>query len=234
MDSRNFMNSIPPVTRHLLTVNVVVWLITSALYHFQGFDASRYLGLHYVEAPDFNPAQLVTYMFMHDMNGMLHILCNMMTLYIFGKILEQVMGPKRFLIYYMVCGIGAGIVQEAAMAYDLHPIVANYQGVNLGGTIIPTMEFLNMNVAVGASGAVFGILLAFVMFFPNAPLYLFFIPIPIKAKYMVFGYGLVELLFGVSGTFNSVAHFAHLGGLLFGWLLILYWRKKGIINRGGY
>lgn len=234
MDSRNFMNSIPPVTRHLLTVNVVVWLITSALYHFQGFDTTRFLGLHYVEASDFNPVQLVTYMFLHDMNGVTHILFNMLSLYIFGKILEQVMGSKRFLIYYMVCGVGAALVQEAAMAYDLHPIVENYDGVNFNGTIIPTIEFLNMNVAVGASGAVFGILLAFGMFFPNAPLYLFFIPIPIKAKYMVFGYGLIELVFGISGTMGGVAHFAHLGGLLFGWLLILYWRKKGIINRGGY
>lgn len=235
MSTRNFINSIPPVTRHLLIINIVVWLATSAMYHLQGFDVTRWLGLHYVEAPAFNPVQLVTYMFLHDTNSFAHIFFNMFSLYIFGKILEQVMGSKRFLTYYMVCGVGAALIQEAAMAYSLHPIVANYEGVDLGhGMIVPTMQFLDMNVAVGASGAVFGILLAFGMFFPNAPLYLFFIPVPIKSKYMVIGYGLIELLFGVSGTISGVAHFAHLGGLLFGLLLILYWKKKGIINRSGF
>ena len=169
MSTRNFINSIPPVTRHLLIINIVVWLATSAMYHLQGFDVTRWLGLHYVEAPAFNPVQLVTYMFLHDTNSFAHIFFNMFSLYIFGKILEQVMGSKRFLTYYMVCGVGAALIQEAA--------------IDLGhGVIVPTMQFLDMNVAVGASGAVFGILLAFGMFFPNAPLYLFFIPVPIKSK----------------------------------------------------
>ena len=132
MSTRNFINSIPPVTRHLLIINIVVWLVTSAMYHLQGFDVTRWLGLHYVEAPAFNPVQLVTYMFLHDTNSFAHIFFNMFSLYIFGKILEQVMGSKRFLTYYMVCGVGAALIQEAAMAYSLHPIVANYEGVDLG------------------------------------------------------------------------------------------------------
>lgn len=222
----------PPATRHLLCVNVVVWLISSVLYHFQGFNVADYLGLHYFEASRFNPVQLVSYMFLHDMNGFGHVFFNMFSLYMFGRILEQVMGSKRFLTYYMVCGIGAALVQEAVWAFDLHPIVGNYTGVQFSDGVV--IQYLNRFLTVGASGAVFGILLAFGMFFPNANMYIFFIPIPIKAKYMVIGYGLIELLFGVSGAVSGVAHFAHLGGLLFGLLLILYWRKKGIINRGGY
>ncbi len=232
----NFLKAMPPATRHLLIINVLIWVVTSVFDNFFGFDASLYLGLHYFSAPHFNPAQFVTYMFMHDTSGIAHVFFNMFSLYMFGRILEQVMGTKRFLTYYFVCGIGAALVQEAVLAYNLQPIVDNYNGVTFpNGITIPTMEYLDMNVVVGASGAVFGILLAFGMFFPNAPLYLFFVPVPIKAKYMVIGYGLLELLFGVSGIQGGVAHFAHLGGLLFGLLLILYWKKKGIITRNdGY
>ncbi len=230
----NFLKAMPPATRHLLIVNVLIWVVTAVFDNFFGFDASKYLGLHYFSAPHFNPAQFVTYMFMHDTSGIAHIFFNMFSLYMFGRILEQVMGSKRFLVYYFVCGIGAALVQEAVLAYNLQPIVDNYNGVAFpNGITIPTMEYLDMNVVVGASGAVFGILLAFGMFFPNAPLYLFFVPVPIKAKYMVIGYGLLELLFGVSGIQGGVAHFAHLGGLFFGFLLILYWKKKGIITRNG-
>lgn len=226
-----FFNQLPPVTRHLLLVNIVVWVVTAVLYQFQHFDAAKYLGLHYFEASDFNLAQLVTYMFLHDMDGVGHIFFNMFSLYMFGRILEQIMGSKRFLIYYFVCGIGAGLVQEAAMYHDLHHIIADgYQNVNMWGTIMPLQQYLNMNIAVGASGAVFGLLLAFGMLLPNVPLYLFFIPVPIKAKWMVIGYGLIELLFGLSGMMSGVAHFAHLGGLLFGFVLILIWKKNGTIN----
>ena len=218
------MGSRPPVTLNSIIVNFIVWLAALTLPKIAGINLNYWLGLHCFAADDFNVVQLITYMFLHDTSGIEHIFFNMFSLYIFGKILEQVMGSKRFLTYYMVCGVGAALIQEAAMANSLHPIVANYEGVDLGhGMIVPTMQFLDMNVAVGASGAVFGILLAFGMFFPNAPLYLFFIPVPIKSKYMVIGYGLIELLFGVSGTMSGVAHFAHLGGLLFGLLLILYW-----------
>jgi hypothetical protein len=139
-----------------------------------------------------------------------HLFFNMFALFMFGATLENYWGQKRYLTYYLVTGIGAGLIQI---------LVLLLQGVT---SPIPT---------IGASGAVFGLLLAFGMLFPNTPLYLMFIPIPIKAKYMVLGYGLIELFFGVAGfRMDNVAHFAHLGGMLFGIVLILYWRKKDMNN----
>lgn len=234
MSKNGFLGSIPPAVRHLLIVNVVIWIAT-IVFEWQGFDLVRYLGLHYAGASDFNLAQFVTYMFMHDTRSIAHIFFNMFSLYMFGRILEQVMGTKRFLVYYLLTGIGAALVQEAAMWFELRDVLASPAPfVSFPNGMIATVpEYLNMFVAVGASGAVFGILLAFGMLFPNAPLYLFFIPVPIKAKWMVIGYGALELVFGVSGTMGGVAHFAHLGGLLFGLLIILLWKKQGKLG-GGY
>lgn len=247
MANNSFLNSIPPVTKHLLTVNVLIWVVSSLLLHTQGFDLDKYLGLHWVKSPDFNPAQLVTYMFMHDNRGIAHIFFNMFSLYMFGRLLEQVLGGKRYLFYYISTGIGAAIIQLGVIYLQINHVekmlspemvfMVYSQGADLlsQGLIFtnPDMAELNALVntsVVGASGAVFGILLAFGMIFPNIPLYLFFIPVPIKAKYMVIGYGLLELFFGVSGTMSGVAHFAHLGGMIFGILIILYWKKKGIIS----
>lgn len=235
MAKNRFLSNIPPVTRHLLILNVAIWIISS-VFNMQGVDISKYLGLHYFGAPDFNLAQPVTYMFMHDyFPGIGHIFFNMFSLYMFGCVLERALGMKRFLFYYLATGIGAALVQEAVLYYELYPVISSgYQMVNLNGEMLLTLpEYLNLPVTVGASGAVFGVLLAFGMLFPNVPLYLFFVPVPIKAKYMVVGYGLLELAFGISGTMSGVAHFAHLGGLLFGLLIILVWKKKGVIG-GGY
>ena len=230
---RNFFTDIPPVTRHLLLINVVLWLATIAFNQFTDLHLIDYLGLHYLEANSFNPAQFVTYMFLHDDGGVMHILCNMYALYMFGSLMERTMGIKRYLIYYMVCGIGAGLVQEAVMYFELHDIVAGgYQGIRFdNGMVMPVQDFLNMNVVVGASGAIFGIMLAFGIFYANTPLYLFFIPVPIKAKYAIIGYGVIELMFGVTGTMSGVAHFAHLGGMVFGIILILIWMANGTIRR---
>ena len=143
----------------------------------------------------------------------------------FGRILEVAWGPKRFLTFYIVTGIGAALVQELTWFYRIHSL-AVLNGISISQQIAmdPGISIL---VTIGASGAVFGILLAFGMLFPNAPLYFMFIPIPIKAKYFVIGYGLIEFFMGVSNCSNdNVAHFAHLGGMLFGFFLILYWRKK--------
>lgn len=232
MEKRNFLSSIPPVTRHLLCVNIIVWLISSALYRFGGFDVVNYLGLHYCEASRFNLVQFVTYMFLHDTSGFFHIFFNMLTLYCFGPILEYLLGRKRFLTYYLVCGIGAALIQQAVWAWGdgLHDIFVRY--IDTDFPYARAVEHLNQYVTVGASGAIFGLLLAFAMLLPNAKIILFVFPIP--AKYAVPLLGLLELVFGVSGTLSSVAHFAHLGGVLFGLILILYWRQKGIINRGGY
>lgn len=247
MTNNSFLNRIPPVTRHLILVNVLVWIVSMFLVHTQGFDLSKYLGLHYFTSSDFNAMQLITYMFMHDTRGITHIFFNMFSLYMFGRLLEQVLGSRRFLFYYISTGIGAALLQEGVIAltwFDTlaHSLNVPYDAavaflsdpISVGSTFehrdMLVNEFLNSMITVGASGAVFGILLAFGMIFPNLPLYLFFIPVPIKAKYMVIGYGLIELYFGISGTMSGVAHFAHLGGMLFGLLILLYWRKKGVIG----
>ena len=186
---------------------------------------------------DFKAYQIVSYMFMHDTHSFAHVFFNMFAVYMFGRVLENVWGPKRFLIFYFVTGIGAGLVQEVVWFFNLRDVIfASQDMINLNGAqIISKSEFLNYFVTIGASGAVFGILLAFGMMFPNAELFLMFIPIPIKAKYFVIGYGLIELFLGIrssSGGGDNIAHFAHLGGMLFGLILILYWRKKGGGNHG--
>lgn len=196
-----------------------------------GVDLVDWLGLHFPLASDFYLFQLVTYMFMHA--NFSHIFFNMFAVYMFGRVLESVWGQKRFLIYYIVTGIGAGLIQELTWMIDLRDVLsAPQEMVNIGGgQILTKPEFYNLFVTIGASGAVFGILLAFGMLFPNVPLYIMFVPIPIKAKYFVILYGLIELTMGVASfRGDSVAHFAHLGGMLFGYLLIRYWRKKGIRN----
>ena len=226
----SFFASIPPVTKNLIIINFLIWLATFVLGNRFDFDLTKYLGLHYITAPDFNAAQFITYMFMHDPTSISHVFFNMFSVFIFGRTLEMVWGSKRFLFYYFTTGIGAGIIQE--LVWWLSVAGQTYVAAEtIHGTMVnvPVEMYTAMFNTVGASGAVFGILLAFGMLFPNAELFLMFIPIPIKAKYFVAFYGIVELFFGVAGAAgDNVAHFAHLGGMLFGLILILYWRKKGI------
>jgi len=227
-----------------------MWFATIVLPKV-GLNIVPFLGLHYIGSDQFMPSQLITYMFMHDPSSITHVLFNMFGVYMFGRVLEQVWGPKRFLIYYFVTGIGAGLIQEITWYIELIPfleVINNYTGDNSvlamfhldvqqgvfysAKALVEAKEIVyNQMLTIGASGSVFGILLGFGMLFPNAPLYLMFIPVPIKAKYMVIGYGLIELFSGVSRfTGDNVAHFAHLGGMLFGFFLIRYWKKKGIGN----
>lgn len=225
-----FLDQIPVVTKNLIIINFLFWVASLALPRV-GIDLTALLGLHFPLAPDFNIIQLVSYMFMHS--GFSHIFFNMFAVYMFGRVLENVWGPKRFLIFYMVTGIGAGIIQELTWLYDFRDVIsAPQEMINIGGgRILTKPEFYDLFVTVGASGAVFGILLAFGMLFPNVPLYLMFIPIPIKAKYFVIFYGLAELTMGVANfSGDSVAHFAHLGGMLFGYVLIKYWKNKDFKN----
>ena len=156
----------------------------------------------------------------------------MFAVWMFGRTLEMVMGPKRFLTYYMVCGIGAGLVQEVVQYAEYALTLSNYEGVNTGLAIIPMAEYLNMMTTVGASGSVFGILLAFGMLFPNSEMFVFPLPFPIKAKFFVIGYAVIELLSGLGASGDGIAHFAHLGGMIFGFFLIMYWRKKN--NNGQF
>ena len=220
------MNNLPTVTKNLLIINLLCFLGTIVARRY-GIDVENMLGLHFFLASDFNLAQFFTYMFMHA--NFSHIFFNMFAVWMFGRVLEQVWGPKRFLTYYLVCGIGAGVIQELVQFIEYTMLWSNYESVNTGLDIIPMSVFLNELTTVGASGAVYGILLAFGMLFPNSQMFVFPIPVPIKAKYFVIGYAALELVLGITGG-DGVAHFAHLGGMLFGLIFIIYWRKK---NGGG-
>ena len=221
------MNNLPPVTKNLLIINILCFFGYQVAKKY-GIDLNDMLGLHFFLASDFNLAQLVTYMFMHA--NFQHIFFNMFAVWMFGRTLEHVLGSKRFLTYYMVCGIGAGLVQELVQYVQYAMELSHYENVNTGLAIIPMAEFLNMMTTVGASGAVYGILLAFGMLFPESKMFVFPIPFPIKAKFFVIGYAVIELFSGFGSSGDGVAHFAHLGGMIFGFLLIIYWRKKNRTN----
>lgn len=256
----SFLNSIPPVVKNLIFINVILWLatiVTPGLFNGMGVkvDLTDILGLHYWASSKFNPAQFITYMFMHG--GFEHIFFNMFALYMFGGVLEQLWGTKRFLIYYLITGVGAGIIQQLFWTIEYHSVIEalndaisansgevllNHQAVlsqyfrleNITSFNAPALiemkhMFLNMPITVGASGAVFGLLLAFGWLFPEAKLMLLFFPVPIKARIFVLIYGVAELFLGVAQfSGDSVAHFAHLGGMLFGAILILIWKKKNL------
>ena len=214
---------LPPVVKNLLIINVLLYLATFTMNRFH-IDLTDYLGVHFFLASDFKPYQLITYMFMHG--NFEHLFFNMFALWMFGNTLENIWGSKRFLLFYMVCGIGAGLCQEVVQYIQYATTLAQYDSVNLGGgQVISMASYLNLMNTVGASGAIYGLLLAFGMMFPNSMIYLYFF-VPIKAKWFVIGYAVIELVSGFIGGGN-VAHFAHLGGMLFGLILILVWKKKG-------
>lgn len=243
----SIFSGIPPVTKNLIIINFLVWLAMLTIPDKLGVDLIKYGALHYVTASDFNPVQLITYMFMHSTDGIAHVFFNMFSVFMFGVTLERVLGSKRYLFYYISCGIGAALIQELVWAFTfddmlfsglarVNPVPREQIEILLSSPEYASQfaslsaDFANQLITIGASGAVFGILLAFGMIFPNRPLYLMFIPIPIKAKWMVIGYGALELLFGVTQTMDSVAHFAHLGGMIFGFIMIWYWKRKGLFN----
>lgn len=211
----NIGGALPTVTKNLLIINGIIWLAQFVLYNRTNIDLTQQFGLHFPASDHFRIYQLVTYMFLHNPFSISHVFFNMFAVFMFGRTLEQVWGPKRFLTYYMVTGIGAGLVQILIMY------------IRISAEVPPEMFSMVNSITVGASGAVFGILLAFGMLFPNAQLFIIPFPFPIKAKWFVIGYGLLELVFGVANrTGDNVAHFAHLGGMLFGIFMILYWRKR--------
>ena len=218
------MRSIPTVTKNLLIINVLMFIATW-VFEMKGVDLSDYLGLHFFMASDFKVYQLITYMFMHG--GFQHIFFNMFALWMFGVVVENTWGPKKFLFYYIACGIGAGLVQELVQ-YSHYIIegLAAYDSVRTPDGVLPMGDYLNLWNTVGASGAVYGILLAFGMLYPEQRIFIFPLPVPIKAKWFVLIYVAIELLSALGTTGDGVAHFAHLGGMLFGFLLILYWRFK--------
>jgi len=206
-----------------------------------GIDLDQILGLHFFKSPEFKPYQIITHMFMHG--GLMHIFFNMFALWMFGRILETVWGPKRFFIFYFVSGLGAVFLHElvnyihfvslrnSLSAENFNYVIQHGREIYMQGKgfTFSKMQALNeiMNVpTIGASGAVFGVLLAFGMLFPNTQLMLLFPPIPIKAKWFVIFYGALELWLGLTQPGSNIAHFAHLGGMLFGFILIKIWNKK--------
>jgi membrane associated rhomboid family serine protease len=239
-NTRSGFNAIPPVVKNLIIINIIMLLATYIL-SMRGIDLTSILGLRYFQSPEFRPYQLVTHMFMHG--GFTHLLFNMFALWMFGRVLEGVWGPKRFFIYYFVTGLGAALLHTFVNFLEFQSVASKMtpeavQMVMTQGTEIfnqgknfsdPTAGKLNLllNIpTVGASGAVFGILLGFGMLFPNTQLMLLFPPIPIKAKYFVMGYGAIELYLGLTQSGSNIAHFAHLGGMLFGFFMIKYWNKN--------
>ena len=235
---KDFLNSIPPVVKNILGINIILWLLTLVAPGFflrfgMDINIEDFLGMHYWASEKFNPAQLVTYMFMHDPSSFMHIFFNMFAVYMFGAALENVWGPRKFLFYYLVTGVGAGIVQQLFWTVEFQPFITAMNDSILanpghsGEIILHKISQLNLPVTIGASGSVFGLLLAFGWLFPEARLIMIFFPIPIKARIFVLIYGVIELFQGVANfSGDNVAHFAHLGGMLFGVILLLIWKKK--------
>lgn len=223
-------NIMPPVTKNLLIINLLFFFAT-IVGELRGIDLADYLGLHFFLASDFRLWQLVTYMFMHG--GFWHIFLNMFALWMFGSVVEAYWGQRKFLLYYLVCGIGAGLVQEGVQYLTyVHQGLAEFERVRVGYASIPMEQYLNYWNTVGASGAVYGILLAYGLTFPNNRVFIFPFPFPVKALYLIIIYACIELVGGLSNNAaDNVAHFAHLGGMLFGLALIRLWRHN---NGTGY
>lgn len=237
------MQPLPEVTKNLLIINILMFI---AQITFE--QVTVYLSLYTPGfASNFQPFQYVTYMFLHSPNDITHLLFNMLALFMFGRDIEYALGAKKFLIFYLATGIGAGLLHSGVQYFELMQLVQNYnaeiiENFKIYNQRIPTADELQLlltkaNEAVamhanrmptlGASGSVFGLLAAFAMLYPNRVIMLLFPPIPLKAKYFVLIYGVLELSMGVTGTGAGVAHFAHVGGALVGFLIMLYWRKRG-------
>lgn len=213
--------STPPVVQNIIILNVLFFMAEMILPARMGDWMFTRLGLYFWESGNFHLHQLVTHMFMHA--NLTHLFMNMFALWMFGRTLEYELGSKRFLIYYMVTGVGAALIQLGVtwLQVDSMTSAAFVDQAKLQSLIYAPM--------IGASGAVFGVLLAFGMMHPNAMLMLLIPPIPIKAKYLVIGYGVLELFLGTTGMQSGVAHFAHLGGMLWGFFLLRYWKNRGDI-----
>lgn len=204
------MRNIPTLTKNLLIINVLAYAAGLAVQRY--VDLNDIMGLHFMLAPDFHVWQLVTYMFMHG--GFLHLFFNMFALWMFGCIVENTMGTRRYALYYLACGIGAGLFQEAAQLVQFYT------------TAESSIEGFGTWTTVGASGAVYGILLAFGMSYPDERIFIFPLPLPIKAKWLVIGYAAIEVYMAIKASDDGVAHLAHLGGMAVGYMLMRYWRSS--------
>ena len=214
-----FLSSLPPVTRNLIIINVIVfvgYLLNKGLF-LENF------ALFYPTSPYFHWWQVITHMFMHG--GFFHIFFNMYTLFIFGSVVERIIGSKKFLLFYFICGLGAVALHLGVQYLQMQSYM---EGASLGNLVaLQHIQEIKMTPTVGASGAIYGVLMGFAMLFPESRITLIFPPITLSAKWMVVAFVAIELLTGITGTASGIAHFAHLGGMLIGWLMILSWRKRG-------
>ena len=233
------LSNTPPVVKNLIIINVVMWLANILFLQFFQTNLNFLLGLFYIGSPLFKPWQIITHMFMHSNARIFHLFFNMWALWMFGKVLENIWGGKKFLVYYLITGLGAALIHTLVNYINLAPEIMSLK--NAYSVDLINLTLLNEILqpgnpyyalgreltvpTVGASGAVYGLLLAFGMLFPNTPLMIIPIPVPIKAKWLIIGAGVVSLVLGISGKGGNVAHFAHLGGMIFGFILIKYWNK---------
>lgn len=220
------MFKIPTITKNLLIINILAFLTMLVLNQVSGIDLNNIFGLHFFMASNFHVYQLVTYIFMHG--GWEHIILNMFMLWMFGAVVEQAWGPKKFLFYYIFCGVGAGIMQEIAQFFWVYFMLNGQQSLSIGDAISVMSQLssqLDGLTTVGASGAIYALLLAFGMMFPDQKMFIIPIPVPIKAKWMIIGSIAVELFSAMAMPGSNVAHLAHLGGMIFGFFLIRYWRN---------
>ena len=220
--SPNKFNLLPPVCKNLLIINILMFLATYVL-KLRGINLEDYLGLHFFMADSHHIWQYVTYSFMHA--NFNHLFFNMFAIWMFGYTLENIWGTKRFIFFCFTAALGAALMQQITYYFMYKDIASGmYDFENIPYYVNTGKAYLNQINTVGASGIVFGLLLAFGMMFPNTTIYLYFL-LPIKTKWFVIGYMLIELFNGVVGTTDGVAHFAHLGGALAGFILIMLWRK---------
>lgn len=221
------MGSIPPVIKTLLIINVVVYIAQNLIPGLTSWGA-----LHYWTSDEFKPHQLITMMFLHDPSSFSHILFNMFGLWMFGSILENFWGSKRFLNFYLICGIGASVITLLSVPFTGAQFAKSSEALADGYTVPQIIEGYKQGYsALGASGAIMGVMAAFAYLFPNTEMYIMFIPIPIKAKYVIPGFVLLDLFSGLGiGIKDNVAHFAHLGGALVGLILVIVWNKTNRKN----
>lgn len=211
----------PPVTKNLIIINCIIFVATLINREFMTVN----FGLFYPTSPYFHWWQIITHMFMHG--GFWHIFFNMFTLWMFGCVVERYLGAKKFLLFYFICGLGAVAMHLGVEYLQIQSYMDSAALGNMGA--YQNIQDIKMTPTVGASGAIYGVLIGYAMLFPESRMTLLFPPITMSAKWMVIVFAVVELLTGVSGMVAGVAHFAHLGGMLIGWLLILFWRKRGIL-----
>ena len=215
---RGFLSNVPKVTRNLILVNIVVFVATLLNENFM----IGAFGLFYPSSAYFRWWQPVTHMFMHG--GFWHIFFNMYTLFIFGSVLERIIGSKKFLLFYFICGLGAAGLQILTQYIEMQSFLNSDSAAAVKGIMA-----LKSTPTVGASGAIYGVLIGYAMLFPDSRMTLLFPPVTLSAKWMVVIFAAIELFTGVVGWADGIAHFAHLGGMLIGWLMIRWWRRRGVL-----